>query len=354
MKLVYPQVHTDSKQKVFVSFYIQKKRYRLYNGKRIGSSTNPNLFPINERDAIGKLLAAEVYTYLVNGGVLNKYRTSEIASVDLSDLSLIKLALESKLKGDYSAKYKTMLKHVYGILMKEITDEKIDSKHVKSILSKYTSGTSYNTVRRHLNVLFNEAVNMGMKHNPMNTIKSQKTKAVLHKPFNSIPLILEDIKTYNHKLYLCCLITYGCLLRPHREVRELYWRDFTDDLCYIKLSGNRIKSGKNRIVPVPKFVRDNLHRTEPHYNIFTNTNKMHNPDFFKTLWSRYKKQSEVLEEEQTLYSFRHSGAINIYTRTGSLTKLQKAMGHSSLNVSLTYLRGLEVPELSEEDMPKFY
>ena len=37
--------------------------------------------------------------------------------------------------------------------------------------------------------------------------------------------------------------------------------------------------------------------------------------------------------------------------TGSITKLQKAMGHSSINVSLTYLRGLEIPELTEEDMP---
>ena len=27
------------------------------------------------------------------------------------------------------------------------------------------------------------------------------------------------------------------------------------------------------------------------------------------------------------------------------------MGHSSLNVSLTYLRGLEIAELKEEDMP---
>ena len=27
------------------------------------------------------------------------------------------------------------------------------------------------------------------------------------------------------------------------------------------------------------------------------------------------------------------------------------MGHSSINVSLTYLRGLEVPELTEEVMP---
>ena len=34
-----------------------------------------------------------------------------------------------------------------------------------------------------------------------------------------------------------------------------------------------------------------------------------------------------------------------------LSKLQKAMGHSSLAVSLNYLRGLEVSELKEEDMP---
>ena len=36
---------------------------------------------------------------------------------------------------------------------------------------------------------------------------------------------------------------------------------------------------------------------------------------------------------------------------GSLTKLQQVMGHSSLQVSLTYLRGLEVKQLDAEDMP---
>ena len=33
--------------------------------------------------------------------------------------------------------------------------------------------------------------------------------------------------------------------------------------------------------------------------------------------------------------------------------LHKAMGHSTINVSLTYLRGLEIAELKEEDMPIF-
>ena len=59
----------------------------------------------------------------------------------------------------------------------------------------------------------------------------------------------------------------------------------------------------------------------------------------------------MINEGVTLYSFRHSGAIEIYKRTGSLSKLQKALGHSSLAVSLTYLRGLEVSELEESDMP---
>ena len=63
------------------------------------------------------------------------------------------------------------------------------------------------------------------------------------------------------------------------------------------------------------------------------------------------KQSNLIEQGQTIYLFRHSGAIEIYKRTGSINKLQKGMGHSSVNVSLTYLRGLEIPKLTEEDMP---
>jgi integrase len=183
------------------------------------------------------------------------------------------------------------------------------------------------------------------------SVKLKKPTSTLHKPFDNINEILEAIKEYNTPLYLCCLMTYGCLLRPHREVRELTWSDFSDDLTFIHLSGNRNKSGRNRIVPVPSYTRDILVKGERHHNIFSNKPQPLNQDYFKTLWSRFKKQSNTLEQGQTLYSFRHSGAIEIFKRTGSITKLQKAMGHSSLNVSLTYLRGLEIAELKEEDMP---
>ena len=351
MNLQFPKVHTDSSNRVFVSFYIDGKRYRLYNGKRINSSTDPNSYPADQRIPIANILASEVYTYLMKGGVLTSYRSAELVCGTLSDIEYLKCALERKLSGEYSNKYKVMLKYCYDCLEQEFGFSKLSSKGLKNILSRYSRGTSYNTLKRHLNVLINEAVSISMSVNPMAQLKSKKSKAILHKPFENIGLILDEIRAFNKDLHLCCLLTYGCLLRPHREVRELKWGDFSNDLHQINLSGDRNKSGRNRIVPVPEFVREILSGGELDHNIFTKTSQSRNPDYFKTLWGRYKKQSLLLEKGQTLYSFRHSGAIEIFKRTGSLTKLQNAMGHSSLNVSLTYLRGLEVAELKEDDMP---
>ena len=351
MNLQFPKVHTDSSNRVFVSFYIDGKRYRLYNGKRINSLTDPNSYPVDQRISIANILTSEVYTFLMKGGVLTSYRSAELVCGTLSDIEYLRRALERKLSGEYSDKYKVMLKYCYDCLEQEFSSSKLSSEGLKNILSRYSRGTSYNTLKRHLNVLINEAVSIGMSANPMAQLKSKKSKAVLHKPFENVSLVLEEIRAFNKDLHLCCLLTYGCLLRPHREVRGLKWGDFSHDLHQINLSGERNKSGRNRIVPVPEFVREILSDGEADHNIFTNDHQSRNPDYFKTLWGRFKRVSNLLEQDQTLYSFRHSGAIEIFKRTGSITKLQKAMGHSSINVSLTYLRGLEIAELKEEDMP---
>ena len=159
------------------------------------------------------------------------------------------------------------------------------------------------------------------------------------------------MKQFSFNLYLCCLFTYGCLLRPHREIRLLKWKDFSDDLSTISIAGDRVKSKRNRVVPVPKYIREILQKTDLDNNIFTGTQKPFNISYFSTLLKRFKRCFPEIDKHITIYSFRHSGAIEIFKRTGSLTKLQRAMGHSSLQVSLTYLRGLEVTELTEDDMP---
>ena len=351
MKVIYPKVKIDSKNRVYISFYQNNKRYRLFNGSKINSEIYPNIYPNSKRLEMGHLLAAEVYTFLMSGLTIQKANVSELIRPNMLDKDYLFIALNNKIKKNYTDKYIKQLSFICNKLITILKDEKLDSRHIETVLNNYDSETSYNTYRMRLSVLINEAIKLGMTSNSMKAIKSKRTKATLHKPYKDITLILNEIRAYNYNLYLCCLITYGCLLRPHREIRELTWKDFSDDLSFIHLSGNRNKSGRNRIVPVPSYIRDILVKGERDNNIFSNKRQPLNQDYFKTLWGRFKRQSNLLEQDQTLYSFRHSGAIEIFKRTGSITKLQKAMGHSSINVSLTYLRGLEIAELKEEDMP---
>ena len=348
MSVKYPKIKFDNKQRAFIVFYHNNKRYRLSNGSKVNIDIYPNSYPIGKREELANLLAAEVFKYISSGLNINEAKSKLLYK---TDLQYLEVALNNKLKGNYSDKYKTMLMFTYDRFVAQLEATELTSNDIKYFLNDYELEVSYNTIKRHLNVLINEARSLGMQSNPMVSIKAKKSKAKLHKPYPNIKEILDEVKLFNSNLYLCCLMTYGCLLRPHREIRELTWKDFSDDLSFIHLSGNRNKSGRNRIVPVPSYIRDILVKGERDNNIFSNKRQPLNQDYFKTLWGRFKRQSNLLEQDQTLYSFRHSGAIEIFKRTGSITKLQKAMGHSSINVSLTYLRGLEIAELKEEDMP---
>ena len=243
------------------------------------------------------------------------------------------------------------MNQVYSGITQNLNNENLSSKHVNIFLRSYTNPSSFNTIKKHLNALLEGAYRLGLRPRINYDNKSKKTKAKLHKPFCNMHAVLNEIYEFNFNLYLCCLLTYGCLLRPHREIRLLTWEDFSSDLTLISLSGYQNKSGRNRIVPVPNYIRKHLKIGKQENNVFSNDIKPFNDDYFKNLWTKYKKQSRVLKPNQTLYSFRHTGAIKLFEKTGSITKLQKAMGHSSMRVSLTYLRGLEIAELKEEDMP---
>jgi len=345
MELSYPKVKRKANGEYFIEFTLKSKRIRLLNGKKIKSQLRPNDFPLKERKAMAMQLAKKVYDYLETNNYCFENEEPR------NGLELYDYLVKKKLTEPLSIKYKRTLKSIANDLRIEVIKQKtIPFEFINQYLCKYENQTSFNTVRGHLNALLNYLKESGFEVEA-SSLKPRKQTEKLHKPINNIGLLLDEVKSFNSNLYLCCLLTYGCLLRPHREVRQLRWGDFSDDLKYISIGGDRVKSKRNRIVPVPKFIREQLYIGKKEDNIFTNTPIEFNEDYFKTLWSRFKRVSKLIELDQTLYSFRHSGAIEIFKRTGSITKLQKAMGHSSINVSLTYLRGLEIPELKEEDMP---
>jgi integrase len=347
--------------RVFVRFYINGKRYRYFNGRSI----DRDIFPNKEKCKKAKknqlnILNSAFELALFEGWLpQDKEEAVQIFKVEIHDVlkSSYELYLESKSSDLYKRDLKwamnLFLKHLNTLSKKVTTIDELSSETIVEFFNSYSwSSRTKRNVRSSLVVLFGNLFKDHGLQNPFTELVFEKGTPTLHKPFRDVNSLLEDIKSFNENLFLCCLFTYGCLLRPHQEIRNLKWGDFSEDMKHISLSGKRNKSGRNRIVPLNPYILQYLKKGLDTYNIFTGTEKPFNSDYFKTLWSRYKAQSNVLEDLQTLYSFRHSGAIEIYKRTSSLTILQQAMGHASLAVTLGYLRGLEIPSLKIEDMPR--
>ena len=338
-----------------VTFRIGDRRYRFADGRPIGLPLRPNRLPIRYREEAATELLVAFKQALDRG-----WRPDQ----DEHPVTLQELLSSYSPAPDHSEKYRKAMvtsrdgfqAHLQrkGKLSMEL--HQVTSSEVQDYLSGFLTPSTFNHERKRLSAILKPAyVAVGLP-NPITQITKRREKATLHKPIRDVAAVLEDIKAFNTNLHLCCLLTYGCLLRPHREIRLLTWGDFDEELTRISLSGSRNKSGRNRIVPIPDYVVVHLppwgRTTPPSNNIFSGKEEPFNADYFKSLWTRYKAQSSLISPDQTLYSFRHTGAINVYEKSGDLRTVQTVMGHASMAVTLGYLRGLEVCELNASAMPK--
>tara|TARA_B100000768_G_scaffold111660_1_gene103419 strand:+ start:319 stop:1377 length:1059 start_codon:yes stop_codon:yes gene_type:complete len=351
MKTIWTVTVGSSKEKSFVNVYLEGKRFRFWNGKAIGIKL----------DAIENVeLLKSAYQIKLLEGWRPKPRVIKIKPKvkAITFQELLEKKLSDFQKQDYSFHYKRDCKWVLSQwsqfsserMLSKLTIERITKENIEDFIMqpKWKAKTQRN-------VLINfKTLTRGVKVAGLSDIKIRRGKSELHKPIKDVKSLLDDIRVYNRNLYLTCLMTYGCLLRPHQELRLLSWDDIDLDRGIISLSGKRNKSGKNRIVPIPNYVRDALKKEYKGegINLLSQSNKPFNRDYLSVLWSRYKQQSTALKAGVTLYSFRHTGAINVFEKTGSLLKLQQVMGHSDMKVSLTYLRGLEVKQLDVRDLPE--
>jgi integrase len=262
------------------------------------------------------------------------------------------------LHADLSYYYKKNLKaahlHFTSFLTKEELIDDIRSlkqERIQEFLDRYaSSGANYMNRRREIGVLFS-SINLttGLNLNFLIHTPTMKRKAKLHRIYEREQLleIFHFLKQKHPNLYLCCIICYGCFLRPHQEIRNLTASNIKKDCSEIHLSGDENKSGRVRTVYIPDFVKIELYERiknlQEWQNIFTGRRVAFNRSYFHTQWQRLK--DEMLEKKllfplQTLYSFRHSAAVNVYRKTKDLDIVKRMMGHSDMIVTLKYLRSL--------------
>ena len=358
-----PTITKKSRQEYLVAFWYENKRYRYSSGKAIGLELQPNIFPVAQRLQQVTLLCA-AYTLEIAKGWRPEVKPIYHQKT-LTIGSIAAFVLLRKLSLSYSESYKKELEYTEKVWKRYISNMGIEHKPIEAltteiirdfIYSEAPSPASMRNLKRNISALLKDELEANGTLLSLKRIPLPKTAQELHKPISNVAALLAEVKDYNYNLYLCCLMTYVMLLRPHREIRCLTFTDFNTDFSQVSLNGNRVKSKRNRVIPIPSVVQRELQARyslvlNRRVNVFTLKEQERHKDYFKGLWTKYKNQSVLLEPQQTLYSFRHTGAINVFEKTGSLLKLQQVMGHSTMQVSLTYLRGLEVSNLDVSDLP---
>tara|TARA_R110000803_G_scaffold39143_2_gene84426 strand:- start:26 stop:1135 length:1110 start_codon:yes stop_codon:yes gene_type:complete len=364
-KVLQATITAKSVNEYLITIWFEGTRYRYSSGKAIGLNLRPNAFSLDKRKSNAVLLCT-AFQIEISKGWRPTVRKNRLLLKPPTLLEVTKNVLDRKLRMEYSNSYKRDLRRVYRLWSKFIRSNNLTSQNINEleiglirrfIFSLNISSKSMLNIKLNMSALLKEESENYSVHLNFSKIRLPQPTQQLHKPFKDVQAVLDEMREFNENLFLCGLLTYCLLLRPHREIRCLRFSDFNTDYTILSLSGDRVKSKRNRILPVPQVVRDEIQRrankaVRLDVNLFSLLDKEHQEDYFKGLWTKFKRQSATIKPEQTLYSLRHSAALNVFKKTGSLLKLQQVMGHSDMKVSLTYLRGLEVRQLDLEDLPE--
>ena len=339
--------------KYLISIHKDGVRYRFYNGSAIDAPDKPNQLPPKQRYKGFQILQFKFQIALEAGWDPTQSKKEKPIYPRNLSADYFDKVYEDKLKENFSVHYYNDLKS-YIKRLKEQVSRKITEDTFQKMVDAHPNwnNTSYNNFRRYAAVIEKGLSKYGYQGEWSKKAKRRRKEEVLHKKYSDVNKLMDALASFNPDLHLCALFTYGCLLRPHREVRELCWGDFNADLSQIAISGKRNKGKRNRIIPVPEYIRIHLKGGADELNIFTGKEKPFNPYYFSLLWTRFKyKHPDLVGKGQTLYSLRHTGAIAVYEKTKNIKILQLVMGHADMATSLTYLRGLEVQQLDALDMP---
>lgn len=355
--------------RAYIKVSISGTRYRFYNGNPIDLHCFPNRAGnVTEKLRLLKQLQYEFKKKLEKGW----YPQNDPNKQKLADVSFkesINLIKEDLIKEDISDRYLSDLNRICKELYRFIIEKKLGSVPIRAVdhvviagfLKSYQSSTAYYMTKRStLSGLFMRMVQKGLiTNNPVINTKRKKVVPLLNSVYTKEQLrgVLNYLQKNQSNLYLCCLLMYGCFLRPHREVRLLKRKHFDLDCRTITLGGDENKGKRIRIIKVPEYVyqeimKRNISTLDPDCYIFSKSKETFNKDYFKTAWGRIRqslKEKGLLQNNQTIYSFRHTAAVEVYLKTKDPFRVQKAMDHSTLSVTLTYLRSLGLADNSHTD-----
>ena len=209
--------------------------------------------------------------------------------------------------------------------------------------------TTHNVYYNILKKIFSD---IGEKHlfDNISTIKEVKTPARYFQRHH-IKLLKKYMLKKNPDLWLFVKFLYYCFIRPG-ETRHLRASDIFFDERKILVKGQFSKNHKTQFVAIPSaFYEDLLFIKElpPAQLLFHSPKDPSKPIGLNTMSRRHRVMLKELgfSKEYQLYSWKHTGAVELAKAGVRLKAIQLQLRHHSLDQTDEYLRQLGVDDFKE-------
>ena len=165
-------------------------------------------------------------------------------------------------------------------------------------------------------------------------------------------MLADHIKKTDKQLYLCIQLYHNCGLRT-REMLPLKASNFMLDEAKIFIPGSVAKNGKSRYAKIPKSMLPGLSYIK---QLPSDTYLFEGKDPDKhlgqnTLGNRHRKvlQQFGFSSEYSLYSWRHTGVVQMAKDGLSILEIKIHLDHHSLDQTQAYLRQLGIDDFGGLD-----
>ncbi len=336
IKLYYTR---DLQKKWFIFWYESKKRIRKYG----------QVNRINDYDL--RLKALEE--------LRNKYLTVSLKSDEFSTPVEEYLSCKDFIDSFTSKKHlwKESTRKLYRVIVYQFTSWHQGKNITNSSIKEYFSAllvthhkTSHNIYFRVIKSLLK---NIEKEHliKGVSAVRSTKTPAMYLQPHQK-RILKEYISNNDPQLWLFINFMYYCFLRP-KEAVLLKVQDILFDDGKVFVSKSIAKTDRDRFPRIPKAFTSILSqfKNKPIEDFIFKSNRAYDGHVSKYTFTR--RHREILKKlgfnvgTYSLYSWRHTAAINFIQAGGTAEHLQIQMGHATIAQTGQYLRQMGVNDLDK-------
>lgn len=289
-----------------------------------------------EKEEYGRKLLAAVNWGLSTGFNPFQKREMKIAVRTWSvveGLNFFKQKLEGRgLRKRSVQSYQSVLRMLYKNL-KRVLNIKIDELtkvHLEAALSGNSwTNTTYNNNLTFIRSIFNFLISAGvLKENPARKIKPLPATVTRHRYFDAA--VWEKIKKKSPAdLLEFILFMYHTGTRPN-EARQIKYEDIQGDQLLVPSPVS--KTRKARYIPLSKYMQKKYSRGK---GFIFGTSVNHFNQKFQVV-----KKELKLDKDFTLYSIKHTRAVHMARAGASPYEIMQLFGHTSLDMTVKYLRDL--------------